>query len=187
LYLDVWAPQYANAGSVLPVKVWIYGGSDTAGGISDSFYDGCAVADAGALLVSINYRLGPLGFLALETAGIPGNQGISDILMGLQWVQDNIAAFGGDPVGPIQCLVKTYWDLRMAANEFGLEKSPSARSIGGRDRCLHNCVAASGPSVDERSRNAIRWGTRSPIERHRPDSWIELCTGSQLQCHNCKL
>ncbi|KAI5459593.1 putative carboxylesterase [Mariannaea sp. PMI_226] len=97
LYLDVWAPANASSSSGLPVKVWIYGGGNSAGGISDSFYDGCKVAEADAVFVSINYRLGPLGFLALDSAGVPGNQGISDILLGLQWVQDNIAEFGGDP------------------------------------------------------------------------------------------
>ena len=49
------------------------------------------------LVVSINYRLGPLGFFALDTAGLRGNQAIQDILLGLQWVQDNIGAFGGNP------------------------------------------------------------------------------------------
>ena len=48
--------------------------------------------------MSINYRLGPLGFLALESAGIGGNFGIQDILLGLEWIQSNIAAFGGDAV-----------------------------------------------------------------------------------------
>lgn len=91
-------PSNATSSYSLPVKVWIYGGGNNAGGISDALYDGCNVAAAGAVFVSINYRVGPLGFLALESAGIPGNQGISDILMGLQWVQKNIASFGGDPV-----------------------------------------------------------------------------------------
>lgn len=58
-----------------------------------------------AIVVSINYRLGSLGFLALESAGIPGNMGISDILLGLKWVQSNIAAFGGDPVSPSELKV----------------------------------------------------------------------------------
>jgi carboxylesterase type B len=49
-------------------------------------------------MVSINYRLGPLGFFSLKDAGFGGNQGIQDQLLGLQWVQDNIGAFGGDPV-----------------------------------------------------------------------------------------
>lgn len=56
------------------------------------------MAQEDALLVTVNYRLGPLGFLALESAGIQGNQGIQDILLALKWVNTNIAAFGGDPV-----------------------------------------------------------------------------------------
>ncbi|KAJ5134698.1 Carboxylesterase type B [Penicillium atrosanguineum] len=97
LYLDIWAPSNATKDSKLPVKVWIYGGSQTEGSISDPLYDGCNTADGGSILVSVNYRLGPLGFMALESAGIYGNQGVQDLLLGLQWVQDNIAAFGGDP------------------------------------------------------------------------------------------
>ncbi|KAJ5494225.1 hypothetical protein N7463_010312 [Penicillium fimorum] len=97
LYLDIWAPSHATKDSKLPVKVWVYGGSETEGSISDPLYDGCNTAEAGSILVSVNYRLGPLGFMALETAGIHGNQGIQDLLMGLEWVRDNIAAFGGDP------------------------------------------------------------------------------------------
>lgn len=80
------------------MKVWVYGGSNTEGGISDPLYDGCTIADEGALLVSINYRLGPIGFLGLDSAGIYGNQGIQDILLALEWVQTNIEAFGGDTV-----------------------------------------------------------------------------------------
>jgi hypothetical protein len=98
LYLDVWKPANATAGSALPVRVWIYGGANSAGGISDPLYDGCNIASGDALLVSINYRLGPLGFLALDSAGIAGNQATQDILLALEWVQENIAAFGGDPV-----------------------------------------------------------------------------------------
>ena len=98
LYLDVWTPTNATADSALPVRVWVYGGANSAGGISDPLYDGCNIASGDALLVSINYRLGPLGFLALDSAGITGNQATQDILLALEWVQENIAAFGGDPV-----------------------------------------------------------------------------------------
>lgn len=91
LYLDI-------LGSALPVKVWIYGGSETAGGISNALYDGCNLAKDDAILVLVNYRIGPLGFLALESAGIQGNQAIQDLLLGLDWIQSNIVAFGGDPV-----------------------------------------------------------------------------------------
>ena len=61
-------------------------------------YDGCNTAKEGSILVSVNYRLGPLGLLTLGSAGIRGNQGIQDLILGLEWVQENIAAFGGDPV-----------------------------------------------------------------------------------------
>ena len=98
LYLDIWVPSNATATSGLPIQVWVYGGDDTAGGISDPLYSGCNIAKEDTILVSINYRLGPLGFLALPSAGIEGNFGIQDILLGLRWVQNNIAAFGGDPV-----------------------------------------------------------------------------------------
>lgn len=94
----MWVPPNATAASGLPVKVFIYGGAETSGGISDPLYDGCNVAEAGAVLVSINYRLGPFGFLALQNTSIGGNFGIQDILLGLQWIQDNIKGFGGDPV-----------------------------------------------------------------------------------------
>lgn len=77
--------------------MWIYGGGNDAGSISDALYNGCNLA-TDSIVVSINYRLGPLGYLALQNAGIAGNMGIQDILLGLQWVQDNIEAFGGDKV-----------------------------------------------------------------------------------------
>lgn len=66
-----------------------------AGGISDPTYDGCTASES-VIQVSINYRLGPLGFLYLQSLNLAGNQGIQDQLLGLQWVQDNIGAFGGD-------------------------------------------------------------------------------------------
>jgi carboxylesterase type B len=56
------------------------------------------IADEGALFVSINYRLGPIGFLGLDSPGSYGNQGIQDILLALEWVQNNVAASGGDTV-----------------------------------------------------------------------------------------
>ncbi|KAL3455012.1 Carboxylesterase [Aspergillus heterothallicus] len=97
LYLDIWAPSSATKDSKLPVKVWVFGGSDTEGGASYPLYDGCNMAEKGAVVVGLNYRLGPLGFLALDSAGINGNQGIQDLIMALEWVQSSISAFGGDP------------------------------------------------------------------------------------------
>ena len=94
LYLDIWTPPNAHD---LPVKFWIYGGGNTAGSVSNPTYNGCNLA-TDSMVVSVNYRLGPLGFLALQSGGVGGNMGIQDQLLGIQWVKDNIEAFGGDPV-----------------------------------------------------------------------------------------
>jgi para-nitrobenzyl esterase len=100
LTLNVWMPKGARNA---PVFVWIHGGSLTTGGSSESLYDGKKLAERGVVVVSINYRLGALGYLALpqlsaESAeGISGNYGLLDQIEALRWVKRNIAAFGGDP------------------------------------------------------------------------------------------
>ena len=102
LYLNVWAPSGAMDAKV-PVMVWIHGGAFVAGSGSSPLYDGEALARKGVVLVSINYRLGLFGFLAHPALsaespkGASGNQGLKDQVMALEWVRDNIAAFGGDP------------------------------------------------------------------------------------------
>ena len=102
LYLNIWKP--AESGEApLPVMVWIHGGGFTQGASSLDGYDGTALARRGVILVSINYRLGALGFMAHPelSAESPenssGNYGILDQIAALKWIQDNIAAFGGDP------------------------------------------------------------------------------------------
>ena len=84
--------------STLPVQVWIYSGRGDGRKISDPLYSGCILASKNTLVVAINYRLGLLGFLVLKSASIHENMGTQDILLALQWIQDNIATFGGDPV-----------------------------------------------------------------------------------------
>ena len=101
LYLNVWTP--AKAAAALPVMVWIHGGSNTNGAASQPEYDGARLARHGVLLVSINYRLDIFGFLAhpeltAESANrSSGNYALLDQIAALQWVQRNIAVFGGDP------------------------------------------------------------------------------------------
>ncbi|MCJ1310794.1 hypothetical protein MMC25_004461 [Agyrium rufum] len=125
LYLDIWTPANISSSSALPVKVWVYGGSEDAGSISDPLYNGCRLAAVGdAIVVSINYRLGPLGWLTLPDAGIGGNFGIQDILMGLEWVQTNIAAFGGDPGK-----VLLFGQSAGAANVFVVSTLPQANQL----------------------------------------------------------
>lgn len=102
LYLNVWTPA-KHADERVPVLVWIYGGGFAGGGTSGPGVNGEHLARKGVVLVSINYRVGTIGFLAHPelTAESPhhvsGNYGLLDMIAGLQWVQKNIAAFGGDP------------------------------------------------------------------------------------------
>lgn len=102
LYLNVWAPANPE-GRPLPVMVWIYGGGLVNGTASTPLYAGDALAQRGVIVVTFNYRLGALGFLAhpelsRESAyGGSGNYGLLDQLAALKWVQQNISAFGGDP------------------------------------------------------------------------------------------
>lgn len=101
LSLNIWTA--AKSGGRRPVMVWIHGGAFTRGSSSLPGYDGAALAKKGVVLVSINYRLGALGFMAHPelTAESPkhssGNYAILDMVAALRWVQKNIAAFGGDP------------------------------------------------------------------------------------------
>lgn len=97
LTLDVWAPP-PEPGSRRPVLVWIHGGAFTNGTGAAPWFDGSAFVRAGCVLVSCNYRLGALGFLAnpaLDPAA--GNLGLLDQLAALTWVREEVAAFGGDP------------------------------------------------------------------------------------------
>lgn len=102
LYLNVWTPAKSNQDD-LPVLVWIYGGGFSSGSTAEPWYDGQKLAQKGVIFVSIAYRVGPLGFLAHpELSGegtdhTSGNYGLLDQIAGLKWVQNNIAAFGGDP------------------------------------------------------------------------------------------
>jgi para-nitrobenzyl esterase len=100
LSLNVWTPTDARKA---PVMVWIHGGSLTSGASSEAIYDGAKLAARGIVVVSINYRLGVLGYLAHpglsaeSPLGVSGNYGLLDQIEALRWVQHNIAAFGGDP------------------------------------------------------------------------------------------
>jgi para-nitrobenzyl esterase len=102
LYLNVWAPASRGAAR-LPVLVYFYGGGFTAGDGSEPRYDGAAMARKGIVALTVNYRLGVFGLFAHPdlTKESPhhasGNYGLLDQAAALQWVRDNIAAFGGDP------------------------------------------------------------------------------------------
>ena len=101
LFLNIFAPETAEMGDKLPVIVAIHGGSFTGGCGHEKHFDGPVWPTKGVIGVTLNYRLGPLGFLCLpelaQEAGKTGNYGLYDQLTAIQWVKDNIASFGGDP------------------------------------------------------------------------------------------
>ncbi|MEM9599466.1 MAG: carboxylesterase family protein [Pseudomonadota bacterium] len=100
LYLNVRAPKGADKA---PVMVWIHGGGHQFGSGDFDYYQGNALAERGVVLVTINYRLGAFGYFAHpalsadDPRGVSGNYGTLDQIAALKWVQDNIAAYGGDP------------------------------------------------------------------------------------------
>ena len=102
LYLNVWTPAKSPAEKV-PVLVWIYGGAFNFGGTAEPTYNGEKLAKKGVVLVSIAYRVAQLGFLAHPELSaenpnhVSGNYGLLDMIAGLKWIKENIAAFGGDP------------------------------------------------------------------------------------------
>ena len=101
LSLNLWTPR-TGAAAKLPVMVWIHGGALIFGAGGLPVYDGAVLAQRGAVPVTVNYRLGALGFFAHPAIAPPGsaspvNFGLLDQVAALQWVQRNIAAFGGDP------------------------------------------------------------------------------------------
>ena len=145
LQLNVWTPEL-RAGAGRPVMLWIHGGGLVQGsaverrGDGELQYDGARLADDGVVLVSINYRLGPLGFLAMrefsgEHADQPsaGNYGLLDQIAALRWVRDNIEAFGGDPAR-----VTVFGESAGGLSTCALLASPLARGL------FHRAIMQSG-------------------------------------------
>lgn len=101
LFLNVWAPR--KVAQPLPVLVWLHGGGYNSGSAAIPIYNGRAFAAGGAVVVSLNYRLGILGFFAHPALSaespekVSGNYGLLDQIAALRWVKENIAVFGGDP------------------------------------------------------------------------------------------
>jgi para-nitrobenzyl esterase len=126
LSLNIWRP----AGGVrrAPVMIWIHGGGNRFGSGADAYYDGAAFARRGVVLVTINYRLGHLGFFGhpalAKAGGDQVNYGLLDQIAALKWVQANIAAFGGDPAR-----VTVFGESAGGSAVLNLLASPSARGL----------------------------------------------------------
>jgi hypothetical protein len=107
LYLNVFTPaghvgrsrqgKFMSGTKLLPVMVWLHGGAFQQGGARRPEYDGRRLAERDIIVVSINYRLGALGFMVSSSDGLYGNFGLMDQRCALHWVKNNIEAFGGDP------------------------------------------------------------------------------------------
>jgi len=136
LTLNVWAPAGAKAA---PVMLWIHGGGFFSGSGSEGWYDGRRLAQRGVVVVTFNYRLGPLGFLAHpELASeapllTTNNYGLLDQLCVLRWVRDNIVAFGGDAGN-----VTLFGESAGAAAVHCLMEMPQARGL------FHRAILQSG-------------------------------------------
>jgi para-nitrobenzyl esterase len=132
LHLNVWAPA-AAAAAPRPVMVWIHGGGNSIGSAVYPIYDGRRLAEAGdVVVVTTNYRLGQLGFLALGGEGA-GNYGLLDQIAALSWVRDNIAAFGGDPTN-----ITIFGESAGARDVCSLVASPAAKGL------FHRAIMESG-------------------------------------------
>src|SRR5690606_24578975 len=101
LNLNIWTPA-KRAGENLPVMVWLYGGAYNEGGGNAPFSEGDNLAAKGVVMVTLNYRVGPFGFLShpeltAENGGASGNQALADAIAAFRWLKANVANFGGDP------------------------------------------------------------------------------------------
>ena len=143
LFLNVWRPASATPAARLPVMVWIHGGGFVGGSGSSPNTSGAQFARQGVLMVSINYRLGRFGFFAFPALSRerPGetkaNYAYMDQIAALQWVQRNIAAFGGDPNN-----VTIFGFSAGGVSVHSLLASPMARGL------FHKAIAQSGGSRD---------------------------------------
>lgn len=120
LTANVWTPELKASG--LPVMVWIHGGSFVAGCGDTPVQDGAAFARSGVVCVTINYRMGIDGFVAID--GVPTNLGLRDQIAALAWVRDNAAAFGGDPAN-----VTVFGESAGAMSIADLVASPLAQGL----------------------------------------------------------
>jgi para-nitrobenzyl esterase len=142
LYLDVWVPEWPVQ-RALPVMVWLHGGSNMVGSGTQSTYNGVSLAQHGVLLVTLNYRLGVMGFFShpeLTAESVhhsSGNYGSLDQLAALNWVKQNIAQFGGDPEN-----VTLFGESAGAIDAARLMTSPLATGLFKR------VISESGPAFD---------------------------------------
>lgn len=150
LTVDVHTPA-ADDGK-RPVMVFVHGGGFVTGSTAAALYDGRAFARDGVVLVTVNYRLGIPGFLALE--GAPANRGLLDVLAALRWVRDTIAAFGGDPGN-----VTVFGQSAGATLTAGLLATPDAKGLFRR--AIMQSGSGTGAFTPEQARRVTSAAARA--------------------------
>ncbi|HVO58516.1 MAG TPA: carboxylesterase/lipase family protein [Dongiaceae bacterium] len=172
LYLNVWTPR-AESSANLPVLVWIHGGAFLFGSGAVPVYDGAPMAGKGAVVVTINYRLGALGFFAhpaleRDAPGGPANFGLLDQIAALRWVQGNIRQFGGDAHN-----VTILGQSAGAKSVLALFASPLARGL------FHKGVAMSSYALPDATRaKALEAGSEAAAQLGLPGASV---TAEQLR------
>ncbi|MBB6093517.1 para-nitrobenzyl esterase [Povalibacter uvarum] len=161
LYLNIWAPENANAEASLPVVLWLYGGGLSIGSASMANYSGENLAKKGVVYISAGYRVGAFGFMAHPelTAQSPhrasGNYGYLDQVAALQWIQRNVRQFGGDP-GRVTIMGQSAG----AGSVFSLQASPLAKGL------FHRAIGMSG--------GGLRVGSDPVTQTEAEKSGLEL-------------
>jgi para-nitrobenzyl esterase len=169
LTLNIWTPIDARNA---PVFFWIYGGALVGGASREPFYDGTRLANQGIVVVSINYRLGVLGWLAHPELsaespdGVSGNYGLLDQIEALQWVRRNIGSFGGDPSN-----VTIAGESAGALSVMYLIAAPAARGLFSK-AIAESAYMISMPALKQRSfgtPSAEESGTKLAAALHAPN------------------
>lgn len=169
LFLNLWTPHSAQKA---PVLVWIHGGALTTGASHEAMYDGARMAaEQGMVVISINYRLGVLGYLAHPELSsesrrkISGNYGLMDQIAALKWVKDNVSAFGGDPDN-----VTIAGESAGALSVMYLMASPEARGL------FHKAIAQSAYMISTPELKSSRHGDH-PAET--VGLWLQMQLGQK--------
>ncbi len=201
LFLNIWKPSAMVKGAKLPVMVWIHGGGFVAGSGVQQDFSGASFTDKGVILITINYRLGRLGFFAFpalskEHPDEPkGNYAYMDQIAALKWIKQNITAFGGDPknitiFGESAGGVSVQSLLTMPAAK-GLFQKAIVESGGGRDGVLtgrpidkenadtYYPVSAEAIGVNFAKKHGIQGTDAAALEKLRSLSVEEIVDGGQ--------
>lgn len=163
LTLNVWTPN-PKPGAKLPVMVWIHGGGFLEGGSAVPLYDGTDLAKHGVVVVTINYRLGVLGFFAHPSLlgerkdEASGNFGLLDQIAALQWVRDNVASFGGDPSA-----VTIFGESAGGVSVNDLIASPMARGLFKRAISESGLGLSAVPTLAEAESDSTKFAAKLAI------------------------